>query len=61
MRNIDGSSYLKNPELDIVETKKNSVQGATFILFAEQAGAAAATEAEPTKPKKRVASTGARP
>ena len=22
MRNIDGSSYLKNPELDIVETKK---------------------------------------
>ena len=38
MRNIDASSYLKNPELDIVETKKNNVTGATFILFAEQAG-----------------------
>jgi len=61
MRNIDGSSYLKNPELDIVETKKNNVQGATFVLFAEQAGAVAPTEVEPTKPKKRVASAGARP
>jgi len=59
MRNIDGSSYLKNPELDIVETKKNNVQGATFILFAEQAGAAAATDVEPTKPKKRVTAAGA--
>src|SRR3954471_10988194 len=58
MRNIDGSSYLKNPELDIVETKKNNVQGATFILFAEQAGAAAATDVEATKPKKRVAAAG---
>src|SRR4051812_27718727 len=58
MRNIDGSSYLKNPELDIVETKKDNVQGATFILFAEQAGAAAATDVEPTKPKKRVTSAG---
>jgi hypothetical protein len=57
MRNIDGSSYLKNPELDIVETKKNNVVGATFILFAEQAGAAA-PEVEPTKPKRRVATAG---
>ena len=60
MRNIDGSSYLKNPELDIVETKKNNVTGATFILFAEQAGAAAPAEAEQTtKPKKRVTTAGA--
>ena len=60
MRNIDGSSYLKNPELDIVETKKGNVQGATFILFAEQSGAAAAAEMRnPTKPKKRVTAAGA--
>jgi len=58
MRNIDGSSYLKNPELDIVETKKNNVQGATFILYAEQSGAAAA-DAEAVKPKKRTPTTGA--
>jgi hypothetical protein len=34
------------------------VQGATFILFAEQSGAAAAADAEPTKPKKRVKTAG---
>src|SRR5678815_444534 len=40
MRNIDGSSYLKNPELEIVQTKdKGDVAGASFVLFAEQAGA----------------------
>jgi len=60
MRNIDGSTYLKNPELDIVETKKNDVSGATFILFAEQAGSTAPEEAA-TKPKRRVASSGANP
>ena len=41
MRNIDGSSYLKNPELDIVQTKdKGDVAGASFVLFADQAGGA---------------------
>lgn len=60
MRNIDGSSYLKDPELEVVETKKNDAVGATFVLFARQAGMA--EEAEPaatTKGKsrsKRVAS-----
>jgi Tfp pilus assembly protein PilN len=62
MRNIDGSSYLKNPELDIVETKKNNVTGATFILYAEQSGAAAAPDADAAnKPKRRIASAGAAP
>jgi type IV pilus assembly protein PilN len=61
MRNIDGSSYLKNPELDIVQTKdKSEVAGASFVLFADQAGGA---EPEPEadgkkKPKRRVASSG---
>src|SRR3954470_1069239 len=58
MRNIDGATYLRNPELDIVETKKNSVQGATFVLFAEQAGSSAEPEVDPTKPKRRIASAG---
>jgi type IV pilus assembly protein PilN len=57
MRNIDGSNYLKNPELEVVETKKDNVTGATFVLFAEQAGAAV-PEPEVTKPKKRIASAG---
>jgi type IV pilus assembly protein PilN len=58
MRNIDGSSYLKNPELDIVETKKNEASGARFVLFADQAGGAEEPEAAAKKPKRRVASSG---
>ncbi len=58
MRNIDGSSYLKNPELEIVETKRNNAVGATFILFADQAGGVEEPEAAAKKPKRRVASGG---
>ena len=58
MRNIDGSSYLKNPELEIVQTKSgNEAAGASFVLFADQAGADAADEAS-TKPKRRIAQSG---
>jgi len=59
MRNIDGSSYLKNPELEVVETKKDSVVGATFVLYADQSGGEPdADAAETNKPKRRVASMG---
>ena len=59
MRNIDGSSYLKNPELEVVETKKENVVGATVVLYADQSGSGADAEAsENTKPKRRVASMG---
>jgi type IV pilus assembly protein PilN len=59
MRNIDGSSYLKNPELEVVETKKGDVVGATFVLYADQSGAAAESDADAAnKPKRRVASAG---
>lgn len=59
MRNIDGSSYLKNPELEVVETKKDNVVGATFVLYADQSGAEADADTEQAaKPKRRVASTG---
>src|SRR5690349_25086430 len=59
MRNIDGSSYLKNPELEVVETKKDSVVGATFVLYADQnGGEPEADAAETNKPKRRIASMG---
>ena len=58
MRNIDGSSYLKNPELEVVETKKDNVTGATFVLFAEQAGSSEPEPEVATKPKKHIASAG---
>jgi type IV pilus assembly protein PilN len=57
MRNIDGSSYLKNPELEVVETKRNEAVGARFVLFADQAGGVEEPEAA-KKPKRRVASGG---
>ncbi|HUQ09439.1 MAG TPA: PilN domain-containing protein [Steroidobacteraceae bacterium] len=40
MRNIDSSNWLKDPELDIVETKKNSTAGASFVMSARQSGSA---------------------
>jgi type IV pilus assembly protein PilN len=44
MRNIENSTYLKNPDLELVETRKNNVLGATFVLFAEQTGGSASAE-----------------
>ena len=37
MRNIDGSDWLKNPELEVVQTSKgNSTGGSSFTLTAEE-------------------------
>jgi type IV pilus assembly protein PilN len=60
MRNIDGSDYLKNPELEIVQTSRDkSVTGASFILYADQAAAPDQdAKGAAKKPKKRVASAG---
>jgi type IV pilus assembly protein PilN len=59
MRNIEASSYLKNPDLELVETKKDTVVGATFVLYADQSGAPdEAEEALKQKPKRRVAQAG---
>ena len=38
MRNIDDSEWLKNPELQVVETKKDAALGSEFTLFANQVG-----------------------
>jgi type IV pilus assembly protein PilN len=58
MRNIDGSSYLKNPELEVVKTEQGAAVGATFVLYADQSGAPAEPEADPNKPKRRIAYAG---
>jgi type IV pilus assembly protein PilN len=59
MRNIEASSYLKNPDLELVETKKNNVTGASFVLYADQSGAAEETEPETkAKPRRRMAQAG---
>jgi type IV pilus assembly protein PilN len=58
MRNIEASSYLKNPDLELVETKKENVVGASFVLYADQSGAPDESQAEQAKPKRRVAQAG---
>jgi type IV pilus assembly protein PilN len=36
MRNIDGSEWLRNPELEVVQTTKDKGTGSNFTLYAEQ-------------------------
>ncbi|MEY2854326.1 MAG: hypothetical protein RL030_1458 [Pseudomonadota bacterium] len=36
MRNIDASQWLKNPELEVVESKKDNPLGSDFTMFADQ-------------------------
>ncbi len=36
MRNIDSSQWLRNPELEVIETKAGQTLGANFTLFANQ-------------------------
>jgi type IV pilus assembly protein PilN len=36
MRNIDGSQWLRNPELEVVQTAKGSGPGSSFTLTADQ-------------------------
>jgi type IV pilus assembly protein PilN len=63
MRNIDASEWLRNPELEVIETKSGQTLGASFTLFADQVStladdeaaaqaAAAAKEAKGKKGKK---------
>ena len=39
MRNIDGSEWLKDPSLEIIETKGSADAGANFTLYANQVAA----------------------
>ncbi len=36
MRNIDEGEWMRNPELEVIETRDNAALGANFVLFAEQ-------------------------
>ena len=54
MRNIDASDWLRNPELEVVQTAKNSGPGSSFTLTAEEAPTTAGPDdgSEPNKGKK---------
>ena len=60
MRNIEASSYLKNPDLELVETRRKDVVGASFVLYADQTGTDSAAAEAQTKPKRRMAQAGAK-
>jgi len=61
MRNIDGSDWLKNPELEVVETKsgQGQVPGSSFTLFADQVSTVTADGAK--GPAQKLASRGTAP
>jgi len=66
MRNIDGSEWLRNPELEVVQTTKDKGPGSNFTLYAQQVsnanpdeGTGAGKGARKTGPKV-MASRGAR-
>jgi type IV pilus assembly protein PilN len=58
MRNLDGSQWLRNPELEVVQTTKGSGPGSSFTLTADQVTAAGAEETGGAKSKLRKASLG---
>ncbi|HXS26826.1 MAG TPA: PilN domain-containing protein [Steroidobacteraceae bacterium] len=57
MRNIDSSEWLKNPALEVVESKKGDGLGSSFVLDAEQVSHAGSIDdpGKPTGPLRRVA------
>jgi len=51
MRNIDGSQWLRNPELQVVQTTKGSGPGSSFTLTADQVTTAGPDNAPSRAPK----------
>jgi type IV pilus assembly protein PilN len=60
MRNLDGSQWLRNPELEVVQTSKGSGPGSSFTLTADQVTTASPDNggSGATKGKIRKASVG---
>jgi type IV pilus assembly protein PilN len=57
MRNIDGSQWLRNPALEVVQTAKSG-PGSSFTLTADQVSAAGAESSNPKGKQLRKASLG---
>jgi type IV pilus assembly protein PilN len=52
MRNIDGSEWLRNPELEVVSTAKdNKTPGSNFTLYAQQVSTAGQDDSGPGRGK----------
>ena len=58
MRNIDGSEWLKDPELEVVESGKEKSVGSSFTLFADEVTTDSPADAKATPARKVMASRG---
>ena len=54
MRNLDGSQWLRNPELEVVQTSKGSGPGSSFTLTADQVTTAGPENAGGTAAKGKI-------
>jgi type IV pilus assembly protein PilN len=57
MRNIDGSEWLRSPELEVVQTTKDKGNGSNFTLYADEVSSAGQDEPArkgPNKPGAKV-------
>ena len=59
MRNIDGSDWLKNPDLERIETKTGQIGGSNFTVYADQV--TTINEDTDATPNTRVARAGGSP
>jgi len=62
MRNISASQWLRNPELEVVEARKEGVYGNNFVLYADEIPLPGDEDetAGPKKPKRTASAGGAR-
>lgn len=58
MRNIDGSEWLKNPDLERIETKTGQIGGANFVMYADQVSTVGNDDEGVSQRKTRVARAG---
>jgi type IV pilus assembly protein PilN len=58
MRNLDGSQWLRNPELEVVQTTKTSGPGSSFTLTADEVTSSQDGKSAGAKGKMRKASLG---
>ena len=54
MRNIDGSQWLRNPELEVVQSSKGTGPGSSFTMSAYQVTTAGADDAGSRVPKGKI-------
>jgi type IV pilus assembly protein PilN len=53
MRNLDGSEWLKHPELEVVATSKEKTAGSSFTLYADEVTTGAADDTKAPSPRNR--------